>query len=1028
MSLVAWYPLNGDIKDHGPNGYHLTYASNNGKLTTSASGKIGQCYEATATGYSDYLKTQVNIPAIHGELSMCCWAYVTATPADSANGLISNHKHGSNSGFGITVKQVSATDYRISCSTGNGTNRTYNTHYGTTNIKGAWHHLALTYDETSFSLWVDGVVEKTVTYSNYAIDDIFGIFKWSTSYNGTEYSVACKLNDVRLYDHCLSTKEVKELAKCLVLHYPFDQSLAYTNIAKNKTYSIYNNYSVPATLTKLSEKYQGCDIYRLSMTPTSEKLSDFQTNLRAHGIYGFSQSWEANTKYAFWIYYRPVTHSDIRVGGVASNINGWTEIAPHYYKDGWYRVGQYRSGSATTAATDSIFTSIMTPTAVADKPIIIDFCCPHLVQGITAPLEEDWYQDNTDLVVYDTSGYSKNGTVTSASAPYSVQGETPIYNSCYYFPNKTQYIQTSTLPTSGLANSYSISWWGKTSDYTSTMAWSFSNGNKLNFYQGLYCNTGDGSQNPYQKNGAIISTPSVNVWHHFVMVGDGTSNKLYVDGVLYGTAKTYKSITGTKIHFNGWDTGTSYKWNGHLSDFRIYATVLSEEDIIDLYTTRGSIDNQGDIFIKEINETNDSANLIYNSDFSEGTVGWKNVTLVQDETMGQCAKISTSWHSDLLAYNIPINSNDTYVFEYDIKCVTKSTNTSSRLSSFRSLDTSKVNVEVNKVNKSATGTETTLAVDLKSGDTTATLTSATNWNTSTTAYKKQIGICDHPAWGYNRSSKNISYDSISGNVLTLTAAYSGTTIPAGTKVANFADGGTFFYPTNMTATIPTTWTHYSKTIVGKNIRYSTAYINPGLLLYGDVAYVKNMSLKNTTNPQTCPYSPIASNISKNGIFNTNELLNVGLPVRYVKCTLSDGSSANSSHHFEQIKVLNLANENVAFNKKASVNGGGYGYTILTDGNTSHKSDYINASSVIIDLEFVDFVTAVQVWHYWQDGRTYNNSTVSVSTDGTNWITIFSTAKDGKYAESASGKTILVQDKKTSLHKLGSTISNNIHES
>jgi hypothetical protein len=100
---------------------------------------------------------------LSGDLSMCCWAKVIETPADSANGLITNHSHSDNTGFGITVKQISTSDYRISCSTGNGSGRTYHTYYGTTNIKNAWHHLALTYNSTThiFQLWVDGKVEKT---------------------------------------------------------------------------------------------------------------------------------------------------------------------------------------------------------------------------------------------------------------------------------------------------------------------------------------------------------------------------------------------------------------------------------------------------------------------------------------------------------------------------------------------------------------------------------------------------------------------------------------------------------------------------------------------------------------------------------------------------------------------------------------------------------------------------------------------------------------------------------------------------
>ena len=50
---------------------------------------------------------------------------------------------------------------------------------------------------------------------------------------------------------------------------------------------------------------------------------------------------------------------------------------------------------------------------------------------------------------------------------------------------------------------------------------------------------------------------------------------LYVDGVLYGQAKTYKAISGTSIYINGWDSSTSYcSDNTDMSDFRIYATCI----------------------------------------------------------------------------------------------------------------------------------------------------------------------------------------------------------------------------------------------------------------------------------------------------------------------------------------------------------------------------------------------------------------------------------------------------------------------
>jgi prepilin-type processing-associated H-X9-DG protein len=49
-------------------------------------------------------------------------------------------------------------------------------------------------------------------------------------------------------------------------------------------------------------------------------------------------------------------------------------------------------------------------------------------------------------------------------------------------------------------------------------------------------NTGDGASNPWYKLGTttIIDNIPNNVWHHFVVTGNGSVNYLYVDGVKYG--------------------------------------------------------------------------------------------------------------------------------------------------------------------------------------------------------------------------------------------------------------------------------------------------------------------------------------------------------------------------------------------------------------------------------------------------------------------------------------------------------------
>lgn len=579
MALLVWLPLLGNLENHGILDVNFQYVNNNGKLITNSSGKIGTCYERTASGYADAVRSTTKLPALTGELTMCCWAYVSSTIGATANGLITNHSHVDNSGFGITVKEISTTDYRICCSTGNGTNRTFDTYYGTTNIKNEWHHLALTYDGTSFSLWVDGVVENTVTYANKAISDYFDLFNWSTThYNNSNFRPTCKLNDVRLYDNCLSSKEIKEIAKGMIAHYPMNQSLYYTNLVKNSTYTIYNNYKVPSTLVKLDEKFQGCDVYRLTQTPDATSISDFRSALGSHGVYGFRRTFKANTKYCFWILYRPVTHPNVRVGGTASNMNGWSEIAPHYYKDGWYRVGQYLNGTITTDKSDDIFTSYCDGTAQAGVPISIDFCCPHLVEGYDYIIEEDDYQDTICTTVFDTSGYSYNGEVTTAIVPTTVNNSAR-YNNCYHFL-PTQCIQFN-VPTN-IITTGSISFWAKNKVVGSSGTLPFT-GQGGSYYlmasskgTGIFYNNNVSGTLKYYMDGNQVSAPvNDGNWHHYCISGiDITSwTTFYVN------------------HYG--DVNSSWNSDIYYSDLRIYNTILSAEDIKELYNAPISITKSG---------------------------------------------------------------------------------------------------------------------------------------------------------------------------------------------------------------------------------------------------------------------------------------------------------------------------------------------------------------------------------------------------------------------------------------------------
>lgn len=225
MSLIAHYPLDGNLDDYSGNENTLTYYSNNGLITINPLGKIGDCYGRLYNGNTDAFRATNQIDLKGKSFTMCCWAYVTAVHSGTANGLVTNHSHATNTGAGITVKEISASDYRISCNTGTGSARTYFSYYGTSNIKNKWSHLIVRFDNktNNLSLWVNGVKEYEMTYAMVSKVDFLDVFNWSTSnITSSNYRPACKINDVRIYDHALSIKEIQELVKTKILHYTFN--------------------------------------------------------------------------------------------------------------------------------------------------------------------------------------------------------------------------------------------------------------------------------------------------------------------------------------------------------------------------------------------------------------------------------------------------------------------------------------------------------------------------------------------------------------------------------------------------------------------------------------------------------------------------------------------------------------------------------------------------------------------------------------------------------------------------------------
>ena len=621
MSLQVWLPLNGNLNNNGL----LNISPSLSGSPTFTDGKIGPALTTSTDGQGVVLNGIMSTLSTFTNYSMACWVYITKEPTGHSSTILSSgdwNQPANQMCFALYNYSSGYKTLLVPNRSGwsNGINLSHTLALNT------WYHIAIIYNGTKTDAYING--EYSGSYSGGGITPTSNTPNaklFAATYTNS-FTLNGKINDFRIYNHCLSIKEIKELAKAKVLHYKLSSNKPVTNLKKNTSFVIYNNYStnITTSLTQLSnETYQGAPIYRLTMTPiTDSGLSAVKSGLAGTGVYqNNNPTFKASTKYCYWVYWRPVTHSDVVVGGTASNIAGWTEIASHCYRDGWYRVGQYRNGSVTTDKSDGIFTSFYCPSIILNKAVSIDFCCPHLIQGYSSIVEEDGYlYDSNTQLEYDVSGNGYNGLIYNISEK---SNDSARYNGSYVFsgpqyivcPRDAKIKDAITVSIWGYMNNWSqyssVNSGMRLASCTESGGWNFeptSNGIQFSIGTGT-------SSNTYKsvKDSTALSSLSSG-WHMFTGTYDGKNIKIYVDGQLKETNTAYSTKTpifynSTNTIFVGAEANTSavtpessYRFVGKLSDFRIYGTALSDEDILELYQSGGVIDNNGNVYTGEFIE------------------------------------------------------------------------------------------------------------------------------------------------------------------------------------------------------------------------------------------------------------------------------------------------------------------------------------------------------------------------------------------------------------------------------------------
>ena len=575
MALQVWLPLNGNLNNQGVENPTIT----NSGATVDSSGKLGKCY---SFGGSAYIKGSYNLSKTQ---SFACWVYFpNSVPAGK-------HLFDARSGDSTGYQPMYINSDKVQI--GGGNTYVYISYKFAANT---WYHICTTFDETQGSLYVNGSLIGTAATPSVTTTGSCN-FTLCSRLNQANYCTA-KMNDVRIYNHCLSPKEVKEISKGLVLHYPMNNCNIEANNLLNNASSYREGTPYNCTTTSADDYFHTNMYYNNDSLGGQTVTFSVSTNKQIAPSHGGSSS--THDKVGFWLYLKKTAYSspdgsyDTPINLNSSNNNfkslgnnrySWTYTIPSGYKGVMIRTNLYSNNGSSVSA---------------------DFWDFQLEFGSKAsPFSpNNW----TSATVYDCSGFGYNGTVTSTTAPI-LDSDSPRYSGSFNF-NGNKYITVGDQ--AKITDGISVCWWGKMSNWTNygravsvteSGGWNFEPNNGKMYFP-LFTNE--------QYYGAIDSVSLTSLssgWHHWVGTYDKNSVKLYRDGSLVGTTNTN---TNTPIGYNtnymfigaeSAETSCSGPYfDGSISDFRIYSTALSAEDVKELYNTSAIICDNGTVMAYSLEE------------------------------------------------------------------------------------------------------------------------------------------------------------------------------------------------------------------------------------------------------------------------------------------------------------------------------------------------------------------------------------------------------------------------------------------
>lgn len=577
MSLRAWYTFNGTINNQGAGVLKLAQITAPVYVT---GGKV--CNQALSTGSFKWTAAQTNSILNNTAISIAFWIKVLNN--NSGGAIFGNTSMTPPNNRRFTLYNYpKMNDFHWSWQNENSNDAKNGGSISGCFPTNTWTHCCITYTNGTAIAYINGVERSRA--SNKYIENSSYAYETTVIHNNSNRYI----QDFRVYDHCLTPREVKQLSRGLVMHYKLDNG--------NNTNLITKSYNFNGAANVSVDPVYGWNVLSGDNTSgTSYKelyVNSNIVNVQYGDIYTASFYAKSSTSTGLTTYFY---HN---VDGVSiSNIlssEGTTDLSSDgrcrflltpQWKRYWVRYTFKGSRGGSTAA--------------LNKHLLFRMLAGDKVDIAGVKLERGSYSSGyglkpneipAPLVEKDVSGFGHNGT---RSTEMTYTSDSKRYGSATNFTG-ANYIRGTGFSTEGQPDLTMCAW---------VYPENINNGTDINCiciggaYLAIRTANACATTYCYGKNPAGYHTAPtssalpMNQWSHIAAVWDSVNenHKIYVNGSeVFTVACTGVSSGGSQDKKDiGQENGNLRPFIGKISDVRVYTTPLSANDIKEVYASTTS--------------------------------------------------------------------------------------------------------------------------------------------------------------------------------------------------------------------------------------------------------------------------------------------------------------------------------------------------------------------------------------------------------------------------------------------------------